>query len=80
MPRSRAVLSGIHMLGDGDWTGWLGRQDSNLHGGSKSPDKGSGRKDRNVYLPARVPSESVKATADVSRSHISGEPERTASA
>jgi hypothetical protein len=30
------------------------------------------------YLPARVPSESVKATADVSRSHISGEPERTA--
>jgi hypothetical protein len=27
-----------------------------------------------------VPSESVKAKADVSRSHISGEPERTASA
>jgi hypothetical protein len=41
---------------------------------------GCGRKDRNVYLPARVPSESVKGTADVSRSHISGEPERTASA
>jgi hypothetical protein len=30
---------------------------------------------RNVYLPERVPSESVKATADVSRSHISDEPE-----
>jgi hypothetical protein len=30
MPRCRAVLSGIHMLADGDWTGRLGRRDSNL--------------------------------------------------
>jgi hypothetical protein len=26
----RAVSSGVHMLADGDRTGWLGRQDSNL--------------------------------------------------
>jgi hypothetical protein len=49
-------------------------------GAAATAPAGCGRKDRNVYLPARVPSESVKATADVSRSHISGEPERTASA
>jgi hypothetical protein len=30
MPRHRAVLSRIHILADGDWTGWLGRRDSNL--------------------------------------------------
>ena len=29
MPRCRAVLSGIHMLGGRDRTGWLGREDSN---------------------------------------------------
>ena len=30
MPRCCAVLSGVRVSADGDRTGWLGREDSNL--------------------------------------------------